>query len=199
MTAPLPFRRAKPFLSTPPNHAPVFGSCQKAPAKRQSALAHYFHGQKHRMSRTKIIVEGLPVAMERLHEADYISLTDIAKYGNEQNDRANPPANTISNWLRNAQTLRYLQAWEQAHNPNFKLTQMSEFRLEATNHRTSVSPKRYIEETGAIGLITKAGNMGGPDGSGGPFGHRTRILYLGFAGVQSLVFQGISTAQTRGI
>ena len=113
------------------------------------------------MSQTKIIVEGLPIAMERLNEADYISLTDIAKYGNEQNDRANPPANTISNWLRNAQTLRYLQAWEQVHNPNFKLTQMSEFRLEATNHRTSVSPKRYIEETGAIGLITKAGNSGG--------------------------------------
>ena len=46
-------------------------------------------------------------------------------------------------------------------NPAFKLAQMSEFRLLAQTNRFAVTPKRYIESTGAIGLISKAGNAGG--------------------------------------
>lgn len=113
------------------------------------------------MSKAKLIVEGLPVAIETVGAADYISLTDIARRNSDDK-----PANTIANWLRNQNTLLYLQTWEEVHNPNFKVLQMQDFRLKAVENRSLVSPKNYIEQTGAIGLISKSGKHGG-----GTFAH----------------------------
>ncbi len=108
------------------------------------------------MSKTKIIVEGLPISIERVNENDFVNITDIARRRNE-----NKPADSISTWLRNPQTLLYLEAWEELHNPNFKLAQMSEFRLLTQHNRFSITPKKYIEETGAIGLVSKQGRYDG--------------------------------------
>lgn len=47
------------------------------------------------------------------------------------------------------------------HNPHFKLAQMSEFRLLTQHNRFSITPKRYIEATGTIGIVSKQGNAGG--------------------------------------
>ncbi len=107
------------------------------------------------MGRQKITVEGLSIAIEQIREADYISITDIAK---QSNDVA---AKLISNWMKNGATLLYLEAWERTHNPNFKLPQMQEFKIESLDNRLSISPQRFIEQTGAIGLISKSGRYGG--------------------------------------
>lgn len=101
-------------------------------------------------------VMGLQIRVNRVRTDDYISLTDIAKKNSD-----NKPADTIANWLRNQTTLLYLQTWEEVHNPDFKVVQMHDFRLMATENRAVVSPKSYIERTGAIGLISKAGTNGG--------------------------------------
>lgn len=107
------------------------------------------------MAKTKITVQGLEIAIEHIDTEDYISLTDIAK----QTERK--PADSIADWLRNSATLRFLQTWEMLHNENFKVGQMQDFRLSATDNRKAISPKRYIEETGAIGIISKSGRYGG--------------------------------------
>jgi len=98
----------------------------------------------------------LQIRIDRINNDDFISLTDIAKKSSD-----NKPAYTILNWLRNQNTLLYLETWEEVHNPNFKVVQMHNFRLQASNNRAGISPKSYIRETNAIGLISKAGKYGG--------------------------------------
>lgn len=112
--------------------------------------------KKQNMKKTKIEVQGLQIRIDRIDNDDFISLTDIARRSSD-----NKPAYTILNWLRNQNTLLYLQTWEEVHNPDFKVVQMHNFRLKASNNRASISPKSYIHATNAIGLISKAGKNGG--------------------------------------
>ena len=108
------------------------------------------------MAKKKIKVQGLQIRIDRIDQNDFISLTDIAKNSTDEK-----PAYTIRNWLRNQNTLLYLETWEEVHNPNFKVVQMHHFRLQASDNRSAISPKNYIEQTAAIGLISQAGKYGG--------------------------------------
>ena len=108
------------------------------------------------MKKQTITVKGLTIAVEQVHEKDYISLTDIAKQDKEQ--RA---GELIRSWMKNTATLEYLEAWELLHNPSFKGGQMTTFRLKASQNRYIVTPQSYIEETGAIGIISNSGRYGG--------------------------------------
>ena len=47
-------------------------------------------------------------------EADYISLTDIAKRFDSEN-----PSYVIQSWLRSRNTIAFLGQWERENNPNF--------------------------------------------------------------------------------
>ena len=106
----------------------------------------------------KIKVLGIDV---RVNQDEYISLTDIAKNGGGK------PHKIIPNWLKNNKTLLFLEAWEEVHKSNSNLPQMREFRMRATGSESyDVSPKRYIKETGAIGIVSKSGRHGG-----GTFAH----------------------------
>ena len=87
---------------------------------------------------------------------DYLSLTDIAKYKNPDDPRF-----TIQNWLRNKDTLAFLGLWESINNPNFNRVQFDTVKNEAGTNRFTMTPKRWIEETNSIGLISKAGRYGG--------------------------------------
>ena len=49
-------------------------------------------------------------------ENEYISLTDIAKYRND-----NDPRFVIQNWMRNRNTVEFLAVWEELHNPYLHL------------------------------------------------------------------------------
>lgn len=105
------------------------------------------------MAKQKITVDGISI---RINDVDYISITDIAKKSS-----ANKPAVTIQSWLRNQRTISFLAAWEQAHNPNFKVSQMTDFREQAADNRSAITPKQFIEQTGAIGITAKSGRYGG--------------------------------------
>lgn len=107
------------------------------------------------MTKQKIKVSGLTITIEKINEKDYISLTDIARKFNSK------PSNLLVSWIKNNNTLLFLEAWEKAHNPNFKLYQMVEFKAESLDNRDIVSPQKFIEKTGAIGLISKKGRYGG--------------------------------------
>ncbi len=108
------------------------------------------------MAKKKIIeVQGLEIRIEPINDEDYVSLTDIAK----QQDKAN--RQLIIRWIQNADTLRYLQAWEILHNANFKVTEMHNIRLNTIDRRQNITPQRYIKQTNAIGIISKSGKYGG--------------------------------------
>jgi len=90
-----------------------------------------------------------------IHADGYVSLTDLAKKNSEQEPRF-----LIQNWIRNQNTLEFLDQWERLYNDDFKGRQMQSFRLYAVQNRNAVTPKKYIQETGAIGLISTAERYG---------------------------------------
>ena len=90
------------------------------------------------------------------NQDDYISLTDIAKQKNKD-----APADIIKNWLRSRSTIEYLGLWEQLNNPSFKLVDFDQFRNEAGSNSFVLSPKKWIESTNAIGIVSRAGRYGG--------------------------------------
>lgn len=87
---------------------------------------------------------------------DYISLTDIAKYRNPDD-----PAGVIANWLRNRNTIEYLGLWEQMNNPSFNPLEFEEFKYSSGENSFTLSPRKQIDSTNAIGLISKPGRYGG--------------------------------------
>ena len=62
----------------------------------------------------KIEVHGATISIIHHENDDFISLTDIARYKNP--DRSD---DLVRNWLRNRNTLEFLDIWEQLHNPSF--------------------------------------------------------------------------------
>lgn len=102
-----------------------------------------------------ITVQGTEIKLFIQKEEDYISLTDIAKRVNERSEIV------IQNWLRNRDTVEFLGVWEQLHNTNFKHIEFDVFRSQAGLNSFVLSPKQWIEKTGAIGLQSKPGRYGG--------------------------------------
>ena len=87
---------------------------------------------------------------------DYISLTDIARYKNMYE-----PKDVVKNWLRLRDTIEFLGLWETIHNPNFKGVEFDSFRKDAGTNAFTLSPQRWIENTNAIGIISRSGRGGG--------------------------------------
>lgn len=67
----------------------------------------------------------------------------------------------IRNWMRNKNTIEFLGIWEQLHNPNFKGAEFDTFWHEAGLNRFNMTPKKWIEGTNAIGIVSKSGRGGG--------------------------------------
>jgi hypothetical protein len=74
----------------------------------------------------KIQVLDREVSIQAHNEADYISLTDIARYKNAEHTD-----DLIRNWLRNRNTIEFLGIWEQLNNPDFKPVEFDGFKREA--------------------------------------------------------------------
>ncbi|WP_283774919.1 KilA-N domain-containing protein [Histophilus somni] len=87
---------------------------------------------------------------------DYISLTDIARYKNSYE-----PSDVIKNWLRRKDTIEFLGLWESMYNENFNSVEFDRIKSEAGYNSFTLSPKRWTELTGAIGIISKGGRYGG--------------------------------------
>lgn len=86
---------------------------------------------------------------------EFISLTDIARYQN-----IDDPRFVIRNWMRNRDTVEFLGIWETLYNPNFKRAEFDTFRSEAGKNSFVISPEKWIENTNAIGMISKRGRYG---------------------------------------
>jgi len=104
----------------------------------------------------KIDVIGNEITIYKGDIDDFISLTDIARY----KDSANMDT-IIQNWLRNRNTIELLGFWEQMYNPNFKPLEFEGFRKQSGLNSFVLTPKRWIETTNAIGIVSKSGRYGG--------------------------------------
>ena len=108
------------------------------------------------MNMAKIEVKGTSITVVSGGVDDYISLTDIARY--KDSDHTD---DIIRNWLRNRNTLEFLGIWEQLNNPVFNPVEFDGIRMQAGLNSFTLTPKRWIEATRAIGITSKAGRYGG--------------------------------------
>ena len=86
---------------------------------------------------------------------EYISITDIARY------KSDNPTAVIQNWMRNRDVIEFLGLWETLHNSNFKPIEFEGFKNQAGANAFTMSPKKWIDSTDAIGIVSKAGRYGG--------------------------------------
>ena len=120
---------------------------------------HQYKGGTHMSKVKKDTIEAKGFAIQIYTEDfrnDYISLTDIARYKN-----MHEPKDVVKNWLRVRDTIEFLGLWETIHNPNFKGVEFDSFRKEAGTNAFTLSPQRWIENTNAIGIVSKPGRYGG--------------------------------------
>jgi len=104
----------------------------------------------------EIIVQNKKKTLLNKDIGEYISLTDIAKYRNEDE-----PFSVINNWMCSLSTIEFIGLWEKFNNPDFKPIEFDRFKNEAGNNYFVLSPQKWIASTNAIGIISKYGRYGG--------------------------------------
>ena len=63
--------------------------------------------------------------------------------------------------MRGRDVIDFLGLWETLHNSNFKPLEFEGFKNKAGANAFTMSPKKWIEATDAIGIVSKAGRYGG--------------------------------------
>lgn len=98
----------------------------------------------------------------KFKESDYISITDIARYKNPDE-----PRYVIQNWMKTRFSVEFLWLWESLNNTNFNRVEFDTFKNEAGSNAFVLTPKKWIEKTNAIWIISKSWKTWG-----GTFAHK---------------------------
>lgn len=114
----------------------------------------------------KLIVKGIEINVTGISDNDFVSLTDIARLKNQDD-----PNSVISNWIRRVDSLQFLTLWEQLNNEKFKPTDFEGFRSKPGENAFTISAKKWVELTNAVGIKVKSGRF-----QGGTFAHRDIAL-----------------------
>ena len=88
-------------------------------------------------------------------ENEFISLTDIARY------KSDDPTAVIQNWMRNRDVIEFLGLWKGCIIRILKPLEFEGFRKQAGANAFTMSPKKWIEATDAIGIVQKPDAMAG--------------------------------------
>ena len=86
-------------------------------------------------------LDGCRIRVQRINNQEYLCLTDLAKYTQKPHD-------IQQQWIRSKKTHQFLTEWETLNNPGFKPTEFEPKSLSVT---------KWIQLTGATGIITKRG------------------------------------------
>ena len=120
------------------------------------------------MAKNKTItVKGTEITIIQYKDTDYLSMTDMVR--NFEDGLV-----LIEKWLRNKNTIEFIGIWEQINNPVFNSPEFEGIKNEAGLNRFSLSVKKWIEKTNAIGLIAKTGRYGS-----GTFAHKDIAFEFG--------------------
>lgn len=95
-----------------------------------------------------LTVQGVEINFYAEKEEDFISLTDITK-------KFPDGKQLVPRWLRNRDTLEFLGVWEKLNNPDFQVVEFDNLYKQSGKNRFSISVKRWIKTTNAIGLQPK--------------------------------------------
>lgn len=89
-------------------------------------------------------------------QISYISLTAEARKVFE-----NAPGYAVQSWLRDGNTTAFLHYWELRNNANFNVAGYETLLEELKSCSSTLTAKKWIEATNAIGLQSKQGKNGG--------------------------------------
>ena len=96
------------------------------------------------------------VPPDKIQDEGYISLTEIARAHSEDS-----PGYVIQRWLRSENTLAFLNLWEEENNPDYRDSGYIELLEKKKTASFTLTPKLWIEQTKAIGIVSKQGKSGG--------------------------------------
>ncbi len=97
-----------------------------------------------------------PIPHDKTQDESYISLTEIARAHSED-----APGYVIQRWLRSENTLAFLNLREEENNPNYRDSGYIELLEKKKTASFTLTPKLWIEQTKAIGIVSKQGKSGG--------------------------------------
>ena len=89
----------------------------------------------------------------RMNSQDYICISDMIK--------AKEGEFFISDWLRNRNTLEYIDIWERIHNPIFNYGEFAIIKSQSGLNRFKVSVRELVEKTNLMCLRATTGRYGG--------------------------------------
>lgn len=108
------------------------------------------------MSKKLIKVNELEIPIHEKGGEDYFNLTELAKKFSEGN-----PQEKIRNWMRNKDTLHFLEIYESMYNKDFNTGQMTGIKDNNSRNNTRVSVSDYVTATNAKFMRAEKGRYGG--------------------------------------
>lgn len=104
----------------------------------------------------RIIYEKSFEILHSKYNEEYISLTEIA-----QAHSKDAPGYVIQSWMRSGNTLAFLNLWEKENNPDYCEAAYMELMEKKKAASFTLTPKLWINQTKALGLMSKQGKSGG--------------------------------------
>jgi len=102
------------------------------------------------------MLNNVEIRVRNTEHGEYLCLTDLAKVVGGNTGKI------IGNWMSLIGTIEYLKEWEMKYNAdNFNVLRYQDIRMNSGTIRFTMSAKKWIEETAAIGIISEAGRYGG--------------------------------------
>lgn len=119
-----------------------------------STLAGYGRSKREVLERVARRKDSL--SQEKKQDDNYVSLTEIAQAHSDDT-----PGYVIQSWLRSGNTLAFLNLWEKENNPDYSEACYLELLEKKKAASFTLTPKLWIKQTKAIGIISKQGKSRG--------------------------------------
>lgn len=124
------------------------------PDYKLSILAGYQHSKEQVLER--VARKNSIVAQYRKPDESYVSLTELVRAHSD-----NVPGYVIQSWMRSGNTLAFLNLWEKENNPDYCEEGYKELLDKKRAASFTLTPKLWIDQTKATGIISKQGKFGG--------------------------------------
>ena len=112
--------------------------------------------------KTNIVVNNQKIGVLLIDNTEYISLTDLAKYIDNDD-----PSGLIKQWMSKKDSFDFYGLWEEINNPNFNSVEFHLIKINiAGRNRFLMNPTKWKKLTNAIGIIPSSGKY-----SKGTFAH----------------------------
>ena len=124
------------------------------PDYKLSILTGYQHSKEQVLER--VARKNSIVAQYRKPDESYVSLTELVRAHSD-----NAPGYVIQSWMRSGNTLAFLNLWEKENNPDYCEEGYKELLDKKRAASFTLTPKLWIDQTKATGIISKQGKFGG--------------------------------------